>query len=274
MNKHLLDESARPTIASVFYDRYIEKNFYENDEFNEPQGLEYNSNNKNSSPIILLGCSFNYGFELDKDKTFQTFLSKQTKRPVYNFSLVAGGFREALFILHQQNIKKLLPQNTNHAKAFIYTYIPSHRERLYANFRPHVPNFKYNLTYTKLTYYNDLPNNKTCLIPRMMNLYTQIVKNNENTFKLIKLYIKTMNNFIKQSFSNYDEETKLIILLYDEYPFNNWEDLEKEGIIVIKLKDLSNENFYDEKYLLPDKVHPNSEAWEIITPALIKKLNL
>ena len=263
-----------PSIIEIFIDKYIDRIFFTKGDFRKPQGLEYAKNDKATSPIILLGCSFNYGYGLDENGTFQAFLAHQTKRPVYNLSLIGGGFREALYILRTPNARKMLLPNVQQAKYFIYTYIPSHRVRLYVNFRPHVPNFKYDKSYKKLIYYKDYLNNKTCLVPRTMNLYSSLVKNDENTFKLIKLYLISINNAIKKHYNNYDEETKLVFLMYDKFPEFNWEELEKEGIIVIELKKLVNENFNDKKFYISDEKHPSSKAWEVVTPALVKKLGL
>ena len=88
-----------PSIIEIFIDKYIDRIFFTKGDFRKPQGLEYAKNDKATSPIILLGCSFNYGYGLDENGTFQAFLAHQTKRPVYNLSLIGGGFREALYIL-------------------------------------------------------------------------------------------------------------------------------------------------------------------------------
>ena len=222
-----------PKLNAVFKLKYLKNNFLDKTDFRAPQGLKYNDNTKNTSPIVLLGCSFAAGYGLNENENFSYYLSKTTKRPVYNLAVVGGGLREALFILRSKNFRTTLLQNTSNTKYFIYTYMSSHADRLYVNFRPHVPNFKHDNSYKTLKYYKDYLNNKTCIVPELMSLYASYFQDKEKTFNLIKLYLIQINESINKNFKNHDESTKFVVLVYDDVDNFNWKELEKENIIVV-----------------------------------------
>ena len=150
----------------------------------------------------------------------------------------------------------------------------SHADRLYVNFRPHVPNFKHDNSYKTLKYYKDYLNNKTCIVPELMSLYASYFQDKEKTFNLIKLYLIQINESINKNFKNHDESTKFVVLVYDDVDNFNWKELEKENIIVVHAQKIVGIDLTSEEYNIADKVHPNEKAWEIIVPALVKELNL
>ena len=87
-----------------------------------------NQKNKiEKNPIILLGCSYTHGFVLKPDETFNSVLQEKTNRLVYNFGLCGGGAQEMLYTLQNNNIMRNITPDY-----IIYTYIPHHKNRLYA----------------------------------------------------------------------------------------------------------------------------------------------
>ena len=53
------------------------------------------------------------------------------------------------------------------------------------------------------------------------------------------------------------------------------EKLEKEGIIIVKVKDIANIDVKSPEYTIsPKDFHPNAKAWQVIVPVLAKELNL
>lgn len=263
-----------PKLNTVFKLKYLKNSFLDKTDFRRPQGLKYNDNTKNTSPIVLLGCSFAAGYGLNENENFSYHLSEQVKRPVYNLAVVGGGLRETLYILRSKKLRTELLPNINESKYFIYTYMSSHSDRLYVNFRPHVPNFRYDNSYKTLKYYKDYLNNKTCIVPELMSLYANYFQDKEKTFNLIKLYLIQIKNVINKNFNNYDESTKFIVLVYNDIDNFNWEELEKENIIVFHTQNLVDVDLSSEEYNIADKVHPNGKAWEVIVPALVKELDL
>ena len=83
----------------------------------------------------------------------------------------------------------------------------------------------------------------------------------------------------KKLFEKHYPNTKFIILLY---PTNNniytasekWQELKEKGFTIYNLNDLTGADLTLDEYKLNDKVHPNEKAWDIISEALVKKLNL
>ena len=51
-------------------------------------------------------------------------------------------------------------------------------------------------------------------------------------------------------------------------------ELEDNGFIVISTKDLTDVNLKIPKYTMQDNNHPTEEAWNLLTPLIIKKLGL
>ena len=102
-----------------------------------------------------------------------------------------------------------------------------------------------------------------------------------------------INEFIKENYT----DTKFVILLYDDVTNsdnddvndntiatlqpNYWQDLQDNGAIVISTKELVSDVLYNPNYQLTTDTyqfmrphHPNAKAWELIVPALTKKLDL
>ncbi len=249
--------------------RYKKNTVYYKKEFRKPIGLEYKN-----EPVILLGCSYNFGYYLKEKETFHYILAHYTKHPVYNLAIVGGSLRDSLYILRNNDLRTKLTNNTPFAKYFIYTYIPSHQKRLFSNFRIISPNFKPTNNYSELKYFDDFFNNRT-YIGYWYNFFAvDHIINKEEKFKLMKLYFKEINKEIKKYFKDGDKPSKLVIFVYSDNSNFPFEELEKDGIIIIRANKLLNINITNKEYMLPDGNHPNAKAWEVIVPVLAKELNL
>ena len=88
---------------------------------------------------------------------------------------------------------------------------------------------------------------------------------------LLQSFLK-MNFILKQKM----KDTQFCIFVYDgdKYIKQIEQDLLNNGIKVIYLSDLSNIDFSSKEYRLENDLHPNSLAWKIIVPLLVKELNL
>lgn len=64
-----------------------------------------NEINKN---IILLGCSYTYGYKLNDEETFQYKLAKEINMNVFNLAVSSTGLREMLHILRNKEVLKEL----------------------------------------------------------------------------------------------------------------------------------------------------------------------
>ncbi len=258
-------------LTKIAQRNYFDKINYFNikTDFRKPAGLEY----ANKTPIVLLGCSFPYGYALKDNETFHYLLAENIKSPVYNLSLIGGSTRETLYILRNPKVYPKLLNNNNHVRYFIYTYIPSHKKRLYANFRYQDPLFK-NIN-NHLVYHQNELINRSFFLHNMALFYAENLSNHNEDFKLLKLYFKEINRTIQSKFDNFDENSKLVILIYGDTDNFNWSELESDGIIIINLDELLGIHLsLNKEYTLKDGQHPNAKAWEVIVPALVKELKL
>ncbi len=254
--------------------RYFEKIYYFNTakDFRPPAGLKYKKSSPDKSPIVLLGCSFPYGYGLSNEESFHNVLSKYTKRPVYNLGNTGGSLREALYILRNKKLRTKLLGDSCHVKYFIYTFIPSHIDRLYSNFREMAP-FYYEKN-GHLKYYMNYLGNRSFLYYFLMFYYKDHFINNEKAFELLKLYIKELNQTIQNNYNNYNEPSKLVVFVYADNKNYDWKQIENKDIIVIKSNEILDVDITDKEYQQIWDRHPNAKAWQVIVPALSKKLNL
>lgn len=79
----------------------------------------------NDKAIILLGCSYTFGGNLEPNQTFSYYLSEQTNRTVYNLGVNGGAIQQALYMANQPEFAEKYPN----VDLIIYTYIPDHLKR-------------------------------------------------------------------------------------------------------------------------------------------------
>ena len=241
--------------------------------------IEYKKTNK--KPIILFGCSYTYGFGLNRNETFSKKLSDYTNRTVINRGRSGTGIPFMYYQLKDKEILNELPKN---AEYIIFTMIPDHIPRLF-RYRNWVMTGDHTLRYKIKN--NELIQDKL-LFPFIHSFFTSIVieefiakksaENQKIRNNLLTKLISESYKEIKNNFSN----AKMVILYYpcpldQENIYNNEiNNLKKENndIIFIDInKELPNLNKED-KYWIEDNSHPSSEAWDIIVPFLSKKLEL
>ena len=75
------------------------------------------------------------------------------------------------------------------------------------------------------------------------------------------------------------EKLQIYILIYDENPniknfFKeiDWQDLEKEGFTIVSTSDLVGRTMNLPQDVISDNYHPSEKAWDIITPAFVRKV--
>lgn len=238
--------------------------------FRNPVGLNYKK-----MPIIIFGCSFAYGERIDEEQTVSYKLSYLTKRPVYNRALGSWGVQHMLYQLRRKDFYKQVKK----PEYVIYIYINDHIRRLY--------NYVYsaNELYMGLIYKKnkDELTQDHLLMPYIDGLYINKIireyyaqkigydpKRFNQNFDFLKLHFIKSKKELEKNYPN----TKFVILIYQDSFTDRWPELEKEGFIIIKVKDLVSVNLNNNKYKAYDNVHPNGKAWDVILPVLIKKLNL
>lgn len=247
----------------------------QSNDLRRPEGTS--SKNK---PIIVFGCSFAFGDGLTNSQTFSHKLSLQTKRPIYNRAFSAWGIQHMLYQLKREDFYKQVKA----PEYIVYVFISDHVPRLYFQFFRAIDSQNYLRYKNHKGLLEEDSNKKNPLggffISKSIHKYYENKfilnsKNNEENFDFMKMHFLEAKNIADQRFPG----VKFVILKYYEEPdswFLNtqrWKELEKEGFIVLGTTTLTSEHFTSLEYKLSDG-HPNEKAWDVITPAFIKKLNL
>ena len=240
-------------------------------ELRKPVGLNYKKR-----PIILMGCSYIYGLYLDGIHTPQYKLSELSKRPVYNFAYPGKGFQHSLFIL--QN--KLFDTNIKNPEYVIFVMQYDFIRRMYSPvmFTDFVAYPVYEINNfgkvtLKSTYYP--PYKKFFTYYYINNLiYFNFFDNDTRTHQRnVFAYFRAIRKEIEKTYP----DIKFVILLYDDWnKFGfNFRRLERDGFIVIQTRELTGVRLQTPEYRVSDTdSHPTEKAWDIVIPALVKKLNL
>lgn len=242
----------------------------------KPVGLEYKK-----PPIVLFGCSFTYGYRLNDEQTFGAYLSKLSKRPVYNRAFNAWGFPHMVYQLSRDDFYREVKE----PEYVIYVFSKNQMQMMY-------------------DYTFQLWDEAMCLRYKLSNGKLVKVKNPPKFirgFYLLKFINQKMaRKVIDCNFSQKDEElaiahfktakesalkhwknTKFVVLLYDQTPETEWfdekfaSDLKKNGFIVLKMDDIAGFKVYDAKFQMTENdPHPSERLWQLFTPKLVKTLGL
>lgn len=246
-----------------------------NDGFRRPIGLEYQKH-----PIILFGCSYVHGVGLNENQTFGYKLSKLSQRPVYNRAYPGWAVQHMLYQLQKDPD---LDQIKN-PEYVIYTIFCDQINRLGSfSFHPVADNLylKYKIENGELI--EDHPvfpflyrfYLTRCISQNLWGYKVNNPKFNDENFNFLKLFFEQSKKLVNKKYP----KAKFVILLYNESPgywyisTNRWKELEKEGFIVLDTNIITKDDLSLTKYRLTDG-HPNEAAWNLIVPAIIKKLGI
>ena len=93
----------------------------------------------------------------------------------------------------------------------------------------------------------------------------------------MKLYIKEIDEEIKNNFSYKNKPAKFIILNYGNDEEIHFDEVigNNNNIVVVNVEDLVDFNTENSEYTICENdIHPNEKAWNAIVPKLIKKLKM
>lgn len=243
------------------------------------------SDENTMKPIILFGCSFAHGSQLEWEQTFAYKLSKKTKRNIYNRAIGACGIQHMYYMLTHSEFYETLPKNPEY---IIYVYIPTQMMRLSNYVYPsemvsNGPYLHYDIKEKELVLRKEITQlYKSFLFKRLMaeidekNHATNPNVREKNSELAIKLFVESKKMLLEKY-----PKTKFVILRYNvdydgEEGFENpkmWEELEKEGFIIIKSRDLIGRNYREDETTM-DNIHPSEAAWDLLVPKLVEELNL
>lgn len=258
----------------------LEPNFFPNTSLNYgrlPEGLEYKN-----KPIVLFGCSYAYGYNLEREETLQYKLAKMTKRPVYNQAFTGWGVQHMLYQTELDSFYEKISE----PEYIIYTLIDDHTRRAYlmsfcaANFLHETLNLRYEEKDGQLVEIK----NTAPFLRFIRRLY---VTNELNQF-FVKQYVSKEKNQEKcydfifkhmlQSKKNMEKKwknTKYVILIYNTGKPKETrvlkQKLRKENFIVLDTHQLTKENLFERQYMQTN-YHPTEAAWNLLTPLIVEKL--
>ena len=230
--------------------------------------------------ILIFGCSFGYGYLLKPEQSLSYKLSEHTGRSVFNRSISSLGIQYVPYIAEHYNIEKTI----SNPEYIIFVMIDNHLYRLYREImnidEPYFDIlYQYNgkiLEERKPIYSFLFKSSIIRYINLNLILYMYNKKNQDEIFDFMKAHFLKMKSILNKKFPN----SKLVILQYEEnensWIFNNprWNELRDEGFIIINSYELTNEHLFEEKYRIPNDVHPNEKAWDLLVPKLVERLEL
>ncbi len=265
-------------LQTVSFDELYEKIRATDADMRKPVGLEYKK-----KPIVIFGCSFAFGDTLKNEQTFSYKLSKITKRPVYNFSACSWGFQQMLYQLRKPEFYKQFESNPEYV---IYIYMSQHIQRMF------LPTYMFpfnNNLFLRYEIVNDDLREikpKVPFIQRSNILYNLNLRNAYKKSREEK-YLKENSKLIKMYFDSSRKEAekhwgkvKFVIIKYSNNESKNdiyfdasvWDELEKQGFIVIDTKEVAGRTFDKEKDFSYDKFHPSESVWDEFVPLFVKKI--
>ena len=230
--------------------------------------------------ILIFGGSFGYGFLLEPQQSISYKLSEHSGRSVFNRSISSLGIQYVPYIVEHYDLEKIV----NDPEYIIFILIDNHLYRLYREIMdidyPYIDILykeNKNILEERRPFYSFLF--KSAII-RYINVklinYLYNKKDKDKIFDFMKAHFLKMKSILNKKFPN----SKLVILHYEEcqesWIFDNprWDELRDEGFIIINSYELTNEHLFEEKYKIPNDIHPNEAAWDLLVPKLVERLEL
>ncbi len=242
-----------------------------------PEGLNYKKGS-----IVIFGCSFAFGFDLENKQSFSYKLSHLTKRPVYNRAQAGWSIQHMLNQVRQSDFFKDVPEpeyviyvmiNDHFRRLYVPTFMASHLIREEQNLR-----YKYqNGELIQKKEYNEFIKfiQRLYLSQKTEHFYINNILLRKNNYP--QYFNFALEHFIesKKEMQKHWKNTKYIVLLYQS--FDNDElfikKLQENGFMVISLRYNYLLNLSKPEYELPN-FHPNEKAWDLVTSKIIGTLNL
>ncbi len=264
---------------------------------------------KGKNPIVVFGCSFAYGQYLEPWQIFSYKLSKLTGRSVFNRSYPGWGLQHMYFqakekdktdfykqipysdtviyiLMHDHYYRMLIKGSYDRLDDSFYIHYKYKDKRLVAD---NYKNIFLNLLKSSYTFKYINENIAEYYSYPEPWLFPYHTIEDKVTDYALKYFIETRKELERNWFwggVNSNNKLKFIILMYNygDYTDKNdrqniaFNDLMKEklkqnGFIVIDTTEITKEYLNSPKYL-QENDHPTEAAWDLITPAFVKKTDL
>ena len=249
------------TYSRIFYTKKNYDNVFiwgeEQTYFRSPLNLD-----SPKKPILIMGCSYAYGSDLNANQSLMGKLVKYANRPVYNRAISARGVNEMYYQVKSDTFYMLIPK----PEWFIYVFIPDQIRRA------QIPCSIVDIGVYFDKDYNIKPNLNTPLIYTFKNS----IKYFDNP-KYTEHYLDVMHEIKKETQKHWGDDVKYLFLFFDtnDILYNRLEpSLSKDGFQCYSLNDLTDVDLSQPQYKAPDMAHPSEMAWELLTPILIEKTGI
>jgi hypothetical protein len=227
------------------------------------------------APILIFGCSYAYGDQLDDKQTFSAQLGKITSKPIYNRAISGRSVQHMLYQLQQEEFYKIIPK----PEIIVYVYMRDHIRRLY---KPCVyfgggnrlypdPDIFYKINNNKL----ELKKNKS--LTTASPLFSLLSFYAYYTPSMSGFFYKNQEQFLLMHFKMAKEAAEshwgnvpfVILVINDDSIFRNIRNnLIQSNFTIID----ASSQFNQSEFQMTDS-HPTARAWEIFTPEIAKYLN-
>ena len=237
---------------------------------------------ENSTPgVILLGCEYMYGINLNPEQTLGAKLSKIIDAPVYNLAVLSGGPQHALLKVESGDYDDEI-RNSKYA-IYLATGEHSWRASTYSN-----GYFMEKYTWPRYVIKeNKLKNNKkislfekTYIYQYLNKFYWTKLASFDKTFDIVKMHFLKLNEELKKI----NPKISLVIILFQDNDNNleflttdRWKELKNAGIVVLDADEMSLKNdiiVTSQEYRLPNLGHPSEKVWDVLAPEIKQELNL
>ena len=256
------------------YDEYFQNSI--KNSFRSPVGLNYTK-----KPILIFGCSYAYGLDLQEEETFSYKLSKYAKRPVYNRGICGGSIQHSILQAQEDSFYNeieepeyaIFVQQSRWQLLRLYYYVYLlWDDMLYPRF---VEKNNDLIKVKDIPFFSGL-----YLIKVFYHLKSQIMFHNQfndENMNFLVLHFKKLKEEIQKHWKN----TKFVVLFYyqevepEEFDTKLKKKLIENGFIVVNTRELTGISLCGEQYQLSKQdEHPNAKAWDVVVPKLVKALNL
>lgn len=249
------------TYSRIFYTQNKYDSIFLNGEeqtyFRDPLNL-----NSPKKPVLIMGCSYAYGSDLNARQSFMGKLVKYADRPVYNRAISARGVNEMYYQVKSNRFYYMVPK----PEWFIYVFIPDQIRRA------QIP---CSIVDTGV-YFDENFNVKPNFNPPLVYTF----KNSKKYFadpKYTEHYLAVMHEIKKETQKHWGDDVKYLFIFFDANDFlysNLKPSLEKDGFQCLSLNELTNVDLSRSEYKAPDMAHPSEKAWELLTPLIIEKTGI
>lgn len=266
-------------VPTIVYDYFYLNNVVE-DDGNNANGIRKPILIGENNPIIIFGGSFAFGHYLKQKQTFAYKLAEKLNRNVYNRGIVGCGINNMLYQINSSKFYETVPPSN----LVFYLMINDHYRRLILkSFHPieyaEYAHYVYNRKKDEMEMTNFIPVieqiEKSYLVKLLKNFYaSHYTKSQKCTEKANEKILISFLKAREKLEKKWNKKIDFVVILYDNVSFPELlkEKLEQNGFYVIITNELTDVDLKSATYLQQDNDHPTEEAWNLLTPLIIKNL--